>query len=156
MKTLLTIILLAVFCVSAFAAKPLPKEPVNINTATNEVLCTLPGIGKKTADNIIEYRTKTPFKTVDELDNVKGIGPKKLAKIKPYAKVIVTLCKGTRVNDERLAVLEVDGLIIGSKETPFGIQYEVELEQGWIGVGDIYLESGAIVRVQESFVRASE
>jgi len=61
---------------------------ININTATVELLCQLPGIGPKTAQRIIEYReTHGRFGSVDELDGVKGIGPKKLAKIRPLVTV---------------------------------------------------------------------
>jgi competence protein ComEA len=58
---------------------------ININTATAEQLVHLPGIGKKTADAIIEYRTKNGnFKAVEDIAKVKGIGPKKLEKMKSY------------------------------------------------------------------------
>ncbi len=72
------------------AAAPAKKAPglegqININTATAEQLVLLPGVGKKTADAIIEYRTKNGnFKAVDDIAKVKGIGPKKLEKIKSY------------------------------------------------------------------------
>ena len=47
---------------------------ININTADEATLATLPGIGKKGATAVIEYRTKNgPFKTVDDLKNVPGI-----------------------------------------------------------------------------------
>jgi competence ComEA-like helix-hairpin-helix protein len=47
---------------------------ININTADEAALATLPGIGKKGATAVIEYRTKNgPFKTVDDLKNVPGI-----------------------------------------------------------------------------------
>lgn len=50
------------------------KHKVNINTADEETLATLPGIGKKGATAVIEYRTKNgPFKTIDDLKNVPGI-----------------------------------------------------------------------------------
>jgi competence protein ComEA len=50
---------------------------VNINTATQEELETLPGIGPTKARAIIEYRReKGPFQTPDELQEVSGIGPK--------------------------------------------------------------------------------
>jgi competence protein ComEA len=49
---------------------------VNINTATKEELTTLKGIGDKRAQDIIDYRKKHgPFKTVDDLEKVPGIGP---------------------------------------------------------------------------------
>jgi competence ComEA-like helix-hairpin-helix protein len=56
---------------------------VNINTADSELLQTLPGIGPKTAERIIEYReTVGRFKTIEEIQDVKGIGPKKYERIK--------------------------------------------------------------------------
>jgi|GEM_PF-2869547 len=59
---------------------------VNINTATAEELAKLPHVGAKAAQRIVEYRTAhTTFKSVDELRNVKGIGPKVLDGIRPYA-----------------------------------------------------------------------
>ena len=49
---------------------------VNINTATKEELTSLKGIGEKRAQEIINYRTKNgPFKSVDDLQKVPGIGP---------------------------------------------------------------------------------
>lgn len=61
---------------------------IDINKADSETLTTLPGIGPKTAEKIDTYRQMNgPFKTVDELLNVKGIGPKVLEKIKPLVRV---------------------------------------------------------------------
>lgn len=62
---------------------PLKEKSININKAGKEELMMLPGIGVKTAEKIIEYRdAKGKFKRVDELLEVKGIGGKKLEKIK--------------------------------------------------------------------------
>ena len=59
-------------------------EKIDINLAGPAELIKLPGIGASTAAKISAYRdTNGPFKTVDELLNVKGIGPEKLEKIKP-------------------------------------------------------------------------
>ena len=67
----------------AAAAAP-AKAAINLNTATVDQLETLPGIGRKTAERIIEYRTKTGgFKRIEELMNVKGIGEKSFLKLKP-------------------------------------------------------------------------
>ncbi len=61
---------------------------ININTATAEQLQLLPGIGEVIAQRIVDYRTESgPFKSVDDLLNVSGIGETKLEQIRPYAKV---------------------------------------------------------------------
>lgn len=60
-----------------------PGGLVNINTANSELLQTLPGVGPKTAERIIQYReTAGRFNSVEEIQNVKGIGPKKYELIK--------------------------------------------------------------------------
>ena len=66
------IFLLAIFSINALAA------PVNINTADAQTISeSLKGIGQKKAEAIIKYRTeKGDFKTVNDLANVSGIGPK--------------------------------------------------------------------------------
>lgn len=61
---------------------------LNLNTATVAQLETLPGIGKATADRIIEYRQKIGgFKKIEELMNVRGIGEKSFLKLKPLITV---------------------------------------------------------------------
>ncbi len=58
---------------------------IDPNTASSNELQTLSGIGPVIARRIIVHRnTHGPFTTPDDLLNVKGIGPKKLEKIKPY------------------------------------------------------------------------
>ena len=62
--------------------------PVNLNTATAAQIATLPGIGEKAAQRIIEYREKNGgFKKVEDLMNVKGIGEKSFLKLKPLVTV---------------------------------------------------------------------
>ena len=57
---------------------------VNINTATQAQLESLPGLGAKAAERILEYRQKNgQFKKVEDLMNVKGIGEKSFLKLKP-------------------------------------------------------------------------
>ena len=58
-------------------------DKVNINTANKETLSTLNGIGPVTAERIIEYREKVgPFKSIEEIAKVKGIGEKTFLQIK--------------------------------------------------------------------------
>ncbi len=65
---------------------------VNINTATKEQLDGLKGIGPTKAQAIIDYRTKNgPFKTVDDLEKVNGIGPATMKDIRSS----VTVAGGT-------------------------------------------------------------
>lgn len=67
----------------AVAAPAVAAKPVNVNTATAAELGGIKGIGKKTADAIIALReSKKGFKSLDELAEVKGLGKKKLAKIR--------------------------------------------------------------------------
>jgi competence protein ComEA len=61
-----------------------PAVVINLNSATQAELETLPGIGAKTAARIIEYRQKKgQFTKVEDLMNVQGIGEKSFLKLKP-------------------------------------------------------------------------
>lgn len=65
------------------SAKPAVVGTININTASAADLQRLPGIGAKTAGRVIEYRQKNgPFKKVEELMNVRGVGEKNFLKLK--------------------------------------------------------------------------
>jgi len=75
-KLLLAIVAFFAFSFAAFAA-------VDLNTATKEELDTVKGIGPVKAQAIVDYRKKNgPFKSVDDLKNVKGFGEKTVAKIR--------------------------------------------------------------------------
>ena len=66
----------------------LRANPIDLNKATQAQLEVLPGVGPKMAERIIAYRTENGgFKSVDELDEVKGIGEKRMATLKPLVKV---------------------------------------------------------------------
>ncbi|MBM7582663.1 competence protein ComEA [Caldicoprobacter guelmensis] len=59
------------------------QQKVNINTADEAMLDTLPGIGPSKAKRIIEYREQNgPFKSIEEIKNVSGIGEKTFEQIK--------------------------------------------------------------------------
>lgn len=69
-------------------SKPAPAHKINLNKATLEELSLLPAVGPATAAKIIEHRkTNGAFSSVDDLDEIKGIGEKKIEKIRPYATV---------------------------------------------------------------------
>lgn len=67
---------------------PPPLGSVNPNTAPASLLQRLPGVGPKLAERIIQYRKQHgPFTSLDELNNVKGIGEKKLMKMRRYLSI---------------------------------------------------------------------
>jgi comEA protein len=73
------------FSTSAFAKKKPPAQPVNINAATSEELQLVPGIGPSTAEKILQMRKSYgPFKSVDDLLAIRGLGPKRLEKMRKY------------------------------------------------------------------------
>ena len=76
--SILTLMLIVSFAGLGFAA----DGQVDLNTSTAKELQQLPGIGKGLAKRIVDYRTANgPFKTVEDLMKVKGIGKKTFAKM---------------------------------------------------------------------------
>ncbi len=64
-------------------ASAAPTGPVRLNTATQEQLDALPGVGPVTAQKILDYRQKHgAFSSVDDLDAIPGIGPARLAQLR--------------------------------------------------------------------------
>jgi competence protein ComEA len=58
-------------------------EVINLNSATASQIADLPGIGVKTAELIVQYRVKNgPFKKIEEVMNVRGVGEKSFLRIK--------------------------------------------------------------------------
>jgi competence protein ComEA len=74
------------------------KAPVvNLNTATVAELEQLPGIGAKVAARIVEYRTKKgPFKKIEELMNVQGVGEKSFLKLRAQLTVSGTAASASQ------------------------------------------------------------
>lgn len=57
---------------------------ININTADSTELQKIPGVGAKTAEKIINYRSQNSFSSIDDIKNVDGIGDKKFESMKDY------------------------------------------------------------------------
>ncbi len=73
---------------SAMSSEEKSTSQVNLNTATEADLQTISGIGAKRATDIIAYREANGgFKSVDDLNNVSGIGDKTMESIRPYVTV---------------------------------------------------------------------
>jgi len=90
----LAVILIATICSTSMAAETQPAPAstptgvVNINTADEPTLETLNGVGPALAAAIIQFRTdQGPFTSVDQLDEVSGIGPATLEKLRPQVTV---------------------------------------------------------------------
>jgi competence ComEA-like helix-hairpin-helix protein len=60
---------------------------VNLNTASAEALSLLPGVGPSKAAAIVAYRRRRPFRTVDELVRIKGIGRKMVRRLRAHLAV---------------------------------------------------------------------
>ncbi len=77
---------------SSFAVSQSPSssqqtvsKKVNINSASETDLTSIPGVGPATAQKIVDYRKKNgKFKSLNDLTAVKGIGEKSLQKMMPY------------------------------------------------------------------------
>ena len=83
--------LLATAAPNAVAQQPAAvakAATLDLNSASVTDLESLPGVGRRTAERIIEYRQKNgSFKKIEELMNVKGIGEKSFLKLKPLIAV---------------------------------------------------------------------
>jgi competence protein ComEA len=81
---------LAVLLLAGLAGQPLeaqkgtaPAAKISINAAGADQLASLPGVGPATAQRIVEFRSKNgPFKRLEDLMAVQGIGEKKFAQLK--------------------------------------------------------------------------
>jgi len=87
-RILLLLAALGAVAVSLPAKKKPPAAPINLNTASSEELQQVPGIGPVTAEKILQMRKSYgAFKSVDDLSAIRGIGPKRLEKMRKYLTV---------------------------------------------------------------------
>ena len=97
-RTVLSSVALGILLTTLPAAEAVTQSPsstqsdpafvVNLNTATSTELQRLPGIGLRTAERIIEFREKNgPFKKIEEVMNVQGIGEKRFLSLRPRLSV---------------------------------------------------------------------
>ncbi len=85
---LVAFVWIALLAPSGLAKKKPPSQPINLNTANALELQQVPGIGPSTADKILKMRKSYgPYKSVNDLLSIKGLGPKKLDKMRPYLTV---------------------------------------------------------------------
>jgi len=76
---------LVICAIAGGADSSQPSGVVNINTASSEELQLLPRVGPSLAGRIIEFRQANgPFRSVDEILAVKGIGESSFEKLEPY------------------------------------------------------------------------
>jgi competence ComEA-like helix-hairpin-helix protein len=76
------------FVALSSATKKPPPQPININTADSTQLQLVPGIGPSTAEKILQMRKSYgAFKSVNDLMAIRGLGPKRLEKMRKYLTV---------------------------------------------------------------------
>ena len=87
----LSAVALTVLLLAGLAGQPIlaqqgaPASKVNINTAAADQLVLLPGVGPATAQRILDFRSKNgPFKRIEDLMAVQGIGEKTFARLKDH------------------------------------------------------------------------
>ena len=90
-------ILAGLLAVGTVGAAPAPQKAgeagktgavVDLNVATEAQLQDVPGIGPSLAKKIVEFRKENgPFKTVDDLMKIRGIGEKSIERLRPYLTV---------------------------------------------------------------------
>ena len=82
--------LLALLCLATVAptSSAVETPTLDINQASVQQLIDLPGIGEAIAQRIVDFRKKNgPFRRVEDLLKIKGIGEKSLEKLRPHVRV---------------------------------------------------------------------
>ena len=88
LRLMAVIFISTAYCTLAHAQKKGPVHPININTATRTELIQIPNVGEKMADRIVAFRKANgPFKRIEEIMNVRGMGEKTFLSIKRHLTV---------------------------------------------------------------------
>ena len=87
-QSLVLVLLVLLLASYGLADKQPPAKPLDLNTATIEQLEQLPGVGPRTAHDIVKFREKSgPFRRVEDLLAIRGITKRRLEKLRPYVVV---------------------------------------------------------------------
>lgn len=90
-----------------------PLSPFDLNRASEAELASIPGLGEKLAEQIVEHREeKGEFRSVEDLRKVKGIGPATLERVRPFLYV------GTYIQTVRPAPVATNAGMAGKKPVP--------------------------------------
>jgi competence ComEA-like helix-hairpin-helix protein len=87
-RTLWAALALLLLSTAVLAQKQRPTKPIDLNVATIKELEELPGVGKVTAQRILDARQKSGrFRRVEDLLSIRGISTKRLEILRPYVTV---------------------------------------------------------------------
>jgi|GEM_PF-347167 len=89
---------------SAQAEVPQKVQRLDVNKATLAQLCTLPGVGEKRAQAIIDFRNRRPFTRLSQLLLVRGIGKKTLRRLRPLLVVAPKRRRGRPVQPKQVSM----------------------------------------------------
>ena len=100
--TLMAVLLATALAFAAVVPAGAEDKLVNVNTASAAELASVKGIGQAKAEAIVAYREKNgPFKSMEELDNVKGIGGKLLNTLRSQVTVGATASAAAPAGSKR-------------------------------------------------------
>src|SRR4051812_12989235 len=87
LRTAVLVLVVTAAAAPAVGAGKAVDGVVNLNTAPPDVLVLLPGLGPAKVERIVAYRKRRPFRTVDELVRVKGIGRRMVRALRAHLAV---------------------------------------------------------------------